>query len=473
MEVTMTYVKPIAIILAVICFASVVPVSGQQSSETGAELSVIPIGRIPLITPNKETFVSLRYTDNFGMNWTRLQYFYGNTGVRALMSFVVTRVIWPIIHPTWKPFLGYTSVKFAAEVVGNPPGWTVSINPSTIPQSTDGTTADLQLSVFLNDLTAENTVTIRVSATRILKDGKTEYGTSYFEIPVRPAKLNYVDIKPDASVKEVSPDSMVTFQIDITNRGYFVDTFAAKVRSDNEVKGTLSQQSFVLQPGETRQVTLRVMTTDLFFDPGTTHTLDIEAYSLNYPQNIFTGSVQVRTRGMYISPLVLFGMVMMLLIFVVVFLIFYYVVGKRNQNLYGVKPDKPWTIPEERQYLEELKVKDKKEYQKVLQMMDEEYQSAILWYNDYCRTIKQERCGIPQKASEEQNHEKKAVARLFKRKGKKPEELPVEKPTRQQSKEIPQFTEVVDAEPLEVQRQKEKTLRKIQHEQKKQQRKFK
>ena len=453
---------------------TVAGVSSQQST-SDAELSVIPIGAMPLIPPNKETIIPLKYTDNFGMNWTTLQYFKGSTGLGAIRSFITTRIIWPIIHPTWKPFLGYTRVEFSAEIVGNPGGWIASVNPTTIPQSTDGTKADLSLKVFVNDLNAANTVIVRISATRFLKDNS-EYGISYFDIPVRSEKLNYIDIKPDIGSKEVRPDSMTTFQIDITNLGYFIDAFAAKVTSDKTVKGVLSEQSFVLQPGETHRVTLQVLTADNVFDPGTTHTITINAYSLKNPEKQFTGQVQVITKGFYFSALTISAIGVTLLIILCFFLIIYYFFIRKY--IHTGKPDKPWNIPEERAYLEELKKTDKAEYERVLKMMDEEYQSAMLWYKDYCQAMKHERTSTPE--------EKKSVyLKLFKKlkrektlEEKKTEEQSVWQPEEKQKPtepvcEIPEFIPVeekpVDRQPLvEADENKLKTLLKIRRAQEKQ-----
>lgn len=450
-----------------------------QESAGDAELSVLPIGAMPMIPPNKETIIPLKYTDNFGMNWTTLQYFKGSTGLGVIRSFITTRIIWPIIHPTWKPFLGYTRVEFGAEIVGNPNGWIASVNPTTIPQSTDGTKADLSLKVYVNDLNAANTVTVRISATRFLKDNS-EYGISYFDIPVRSEKLNYIDIKPDIGTKEVRPDSMTTFQIDITNLGYFIDNFAAKVSSDKTVKGVLSEQSFVLQPGETRRVTLQILTADNIFDPGTTHTITINAYSLKNPEKQFTGQVQVITKGFYFSALTISAIGVTLCIILIFFLIIYYFIIRKYIHI--GKPDKPWNIPEERAYLEELKKTDKAEYERVLKMMDEEYQSAMLWYEDYCQAMKQEQKSKPTEKG------KRVFPRLFKKstirepeevlQQQKPVEQSVEQPkeTRkplETTNEIPEMIPVeekpVDQQPLvEADENKLKALLKIKRDQEKQ-----
>ena len=380
---------------------------GQQESESGAELSILPVNnKIPPIIPDEDNFIELEYVDRMGINWTVLSRFtwifasdeYKDSIMGKLVSFWTVRIWWPNFrHRDWKPFLGYTSVRLETEIIGDPKGWTASIYPNTIPQSTNGTTADIKLRVNVDELAAENTVTIKIKATRYLKDNS-PYGSSYFSIPVKSEKLNYLDVKPIDTVKEVPPDSIVNFEIEVTNLGYFIDTFVATVESDDDVTGLLSDQSFVLNPRETRTVTLYVYTQDTFFDPGTTHTLNISAYSLKYPDNKYFAQVQVTTRGFYFSPLLIFSMALVIIILIMIYVVFFYVKEKRDRELFG-KPTKPWTLPEEKRYLDKLKEKDKEEYDKVLHMMKDEYQSALLWFEDYRNSMKQDEKGRKQKES--------------------------------------------------------------------------
>ena len=351
----------------------------ETESEMGAELSILPaISQIPQITPNEKNTIPLVYTDNFGMNWTQLQYIYGSEGIGKALSFFTTRVWWPIIHPTWRPLLGYTRVVFDAEIIGNPSGWSASITPTTVSKSTDGTTADLNLEVFVNDLAANNTVTVRIAATRFSKVGE-KLGTSYFEIPLRSENLEYFDIKPLEQFSTVSPDSIVYYQIEVTNLGYYVDTFAAEITSDNETKAILTEQSMVLNPGETRIVTLQIMTPDDIFDVGTIHTINITGYSVENPEFKTYAQVQVKTQGFYFSPLLGFALVILLLISGILFVLYRFIYEKRERELFG-KPVKPWLIPEEQKYLEKLKKGDPEKHDEVFNMMKNEYQSALDWY---------------------------------------------------------------------------------------------
>jgi len=426
---------------------TILNVSAQSNQESSAEISILPVGQIPLVQPNKQATINLSYLDSFGMNWTKLQNFLGDTGFRKIASFILTRIIWPIIHPAWKPLLGYTSVILKAEVLGNPNGWVASISPNTIGQSTDGTRAALTLKVFVTNAAVDNLVTVRVSATRYAKDGSL-YGTSNFDIPVRSAKLNHLQIIPDQNSKEVAPDSIVQFTVSITNQGYFVDVFAVKTNSTDSLNAVLSESSFVLQPGATEQVTLWVATPETFFDPGTAHTINISAYSLKYPQTVFVGGVTVVTRGFYVSPLTAFIIGIVIIIILFVYFVFFYLRARRERNVYG-KPEKPWKLPEEQQHLRELKRENNEAYEQERLMMEDEYKSAMLYYKDYRQSLKAK---PTEPTPEKKEKPKKPLPTLFKKS---------EKPPKVEEKKVEAIVPAED-------KTKEKALAKIQREQAKQ-----
>ena len=269
-------------------------VTAQSDLEAGAELTITPIGSTPLIEPNKQAMINLTFRDNIGFNYT-----YASS---TPIGFLRTHVFWLIVHPKWKPFLGYSSVTFSTSIVGNTPGWVASISPTTIAKSTDGTGATLHLTVVVTNLTAANTATIRVSATRYSKDGSL-YGTSDFDILVRSVKFNFLSITPDINSREVAPSAITTFTFSVKNLGYFEDTFAVKANSsDSSIIGVLSESSFVLYPNQMKQVTLWVMTPEALFDPGTPHTLNVSVYSLKYNE-IFHWSGDYRNqRSLYFIP---------------------------------------------------------------------------------------------------------------------------------------------------------------------------
>jgi hypothetical protein len=221
---------------------------------------------------------------------------------------------------------------------------------------------------------------------------------------MRSETLSYIFITPIDTIKEVSPHSIVTYQIDITNKGYFTEIISTEITSpDYGISGILSEQGLIINPNDTRRVTLSISTPEIFFDPGTSHIVNISAYSTRNPEQKFHGEVQVRTKGLYFSPLIFVVLAIIIFMIIIVFVIMFLISQKTNKKFFSnlgkifeikgketiVKPDKPWLIPEEKKYLEKLKKKDIDEYKKTRQMMEDEYKSAILWYENYRSILKE------------------------------------------------------------------------------------
>lgn len=371
------------ILSQVIC--SYLVIAENEGGETGAELAILPADKqIPQIIPNRKNVIPLNYTDYYGLNWTMLSGM-EDSGLKKVIKVFQTRIYWPLIHPTWIPLLGYTSVVLDVEIIGNPQGWHASVTPTTVPLSTNGTKKELNLEVWVNDLAAENTVTVRIYATRFDKSGN-QVGVSYFEIPLRSDNLEYFQVKPIEQFKKVTPDSMAYFQVEITNLGYYVDTFGAKIITDNDTRAIFTEQSVVLNPSETKIVTLQVMTPDVIFDPGTIHTINITGYSIKYPEFVTYSQVQVKTQGFFFHPLLAFSLIVVIIFIFIVYTFFKIMFDKRDRLIYG-KPTKPWSVPVEHDYLQELKKKDKVQYSEVLSMMQDEYKSALLWYKSYKEAV--------------------------------------------------------------------------------------
>ena len=123
---------------------------------------------------------------------------------------------------------------------------------------------------------------------------------------------------------------------------------------------------------------LKVFTPSVFMDFGTPRKIDIYAYSYETNATIPLGSITVVTQGIYISPLTLIIIIPIIIILLIIYLLYRYLERKEQEE--SGKPVKPWLIPEEKKYLQELKKKDHKEYHKTISMMRQEYQSALLWY---------------------------------------------------------------------------------------------
>ena len=114
----------------------------------------------------------------------------------------------------------------------------------------------------------------------------------------------------------------------------------------------------VLDPYETQNVRIDVLTKENFFDLGTPNLINIYATSNSDPNPQPIGSFVVVTKGFYFSPLIGIILIPIILIIVIIFLFWFFIKERRDIERFG-KPEKPWNIPEEKAYLLDLKKDDK------------------------------------------------------------------------------------------------------------------
>ena len=454
--------------------AATVPVFAQQL-EPAEVIGVIdaPDNKIPSIKTADWTTINITIQDVFGIRWGSLSQ---NLPIRA-------KYIWPIIHPSWRPFLGFTSLELTPEIVeGDPRGWYAEVTPTAIPQADNGKEYIVTLRVKTDDIAVDYAVVIGIKVTRLNVYGS-PFGESYIYIPVKASSLNNIKIMSQGvTSKDIAPHSYGYFDVAIQNLGYYRDMFKLNFVTDNDIIVEASQQLFVLTPGDSQTVRINVLTPEKFYDIGTPNTIRIYATSSTDQNPVLIGTLVVVTKGVYITQFATIILVPIIIIAFLIFIFFFYIRKRRNSERYG-KPDKPWNIPEERAYLEELKKTDKAEYEHVLKMMDEEYQSAMLWYKDYCQAMKHGRTSTPEE-------KKRVYLKLFKKlkrrektvEEKKSEEKSVWQPKEIQKPaepvcEIPEMIPVeekpVDQQPLvEADENKLKALLKIRRAQDKQRKRF-
>jgi len=105
-------------------------------------------------------------------------------------------------------------------------------------------------------------------------------------------------------------------------------------------------------------------------------------------------------------------------------------------------------------------------------MMQDEYQSALLWHEDYVNSIKKESRKKQKKektVEKPKKKEKSIFARIFKRSEKKKEEKAVEKePTEEKPDIVKDQYKAIDQKNDEAERKKIRTLLKIKRQQEKQ-----
>ncbi|MFO8077593.1 MAG: hypothetical protein R6U21_02980 [Thermoplasmatota archaeon] len=217
--------------------------------------------------------------------------------------------------------------------------------------------------------------------------GQVDIGTPTVSLLVKVKPYHEVIIEVP-ELLELQPNQIETLPIDITNLGNYKDIISFRIISEHEGIILSDPIDTTLQPGETKQTLLGIGVDPTLIDTGTIHEVEIKAYSLNNPNETLTSrTVLLETRGFYVSEGNMAGFIapFLLLVLLIIFILF-----RRKKNIEKIarKPEKPWILPQEKKYLEKLKEKDKEQYQKMMQQMKDEYQSALLWYNHYVKAIK-------------------------------------------------------------------------------------
>ncbi len=463
------------LLLALLVFSLFTSVqAAEEDTESAAEVNAYIVGDIPSINISDWTPITIHVTDAFGIDWDRL---------KSTIPEWYMRLIWPFNPSFPQPverFLGHTSIRFDPEIIeGDSNGWFMRVIPSTVIDSNSGDVHTIVLEAKTDDSAVDYTVVIGVKCTRIDTLGG-EIGSSYIYIPVKASPTNYVEMRTSVTTKNAGLKQMVYFDVQITNNGYYRDVFELDLQEENGLMGLANEQIIVMDPGETKQVTIGVLTPEKVFDPGTPNKINVYVSSIGDPSKTFVGSLVIITQGMYISPIV--GLIAAPIIILLLFIFFiYYMLRVRKQQKLFVKPEKPWTIPEERTYLTELKEKDPKKYEEVLQMMKQEYQSALLWYESYKQEITRkpvvQKKQQPSKNNETLNRFSNDKKEKTKQPQKKKEEqtqpiIPVEK-QEEQPDIIKQQYKAIDKKQLLMQQKKQKAMDKIHKQQEKQNKKRK
>ena len=387
--------------------------------------------KIPSIKTAEWTTINLTILDGYGIPWETL----------STKFPILSRYIWPVVMPSWKDFLGYSALRFEPEIVeGDPRGWYTKITPSAIATADQGKIYNLKLEVKTDDVAVDYAVVVGVKVTRIAPSGE-DIGVSYVNIPVKASSLNNLKMTAGFTTKETSPRSHVTIDISLTNRGYYRDMFSLKFVEESGATIFASQQVIVLDPEETQQVRIDVLTPEKFFDLGTPNIINIYATSISDPNPAPIGSFVIVTKGFYFSPLIGIVLIPIILIIVIIFIFWFFIKERRDIERFG-KPEKPWKIPEEKANLLDLKQDDKKAYQQERQMMKDEYKSSMLWYKDYRQEMKQE--SIEKESAQKETLGKK-LSSLFKKsettsvqkeKPKKKSSIPLKKSVEKPKKEV-------------------------------------
>lgn len=220
---------------------------------------------------------------------------------------------------------------------------------------------------------------------------------STVEILVRVNRYHQARIDPPLP-QEIEPYEVKSIPITITNLGSHIDTFNFKVKTSDKNMVVTPPPVITLMPGEEAQALVGVAAPKNFLAIGSTSSILVEAFSVSDPNSVFSNTIILSTVGIHATGGPTYNFISLLITLFIFAAILFYFIRKRREKI-SRKPDKPWNIPEEKQYLEKLNEKDKKKYNETLKMMEDEYESSMLWYKYYCDATLRKR-KIPRKKIE-------------------------------------------------------------------------
>ncbi|MEA2055827.1 MAG: hypothetical protein U9O49_03225, partial [Candidatus Thermoplasmatota archaeon] len=181
-----------------------------------------------------------------------------------------------------------------------------------------------------------------------------EESVMFVDLVLRVDRFHLAEITPPQQI-EIEPNQLTYVPIEIKNLGSHIDTFSFMINTsiDNELVVS-PPDSITLEPGEVGHTSIGIASPLSFRDPGTAHSIHIEAYSTYEPDKIFDNTLVIVTRGMYVSEMNAFYSAFFGIIILLGVVIFFYRRRKILQKL-CIKPDEPWKLEKEKKYLYRLK----------------------------------------------------------------------------------------------------------------------
>lgn len=386
------------VIVSFVMLLFVIPQVSAESSFSPADVNVYVLGDIPTVDIDNWTAVNFRLIDRWGLNWTYFKTKFGfeldlseNKTIRdRFHNFIqylhrrFTYRLWSVMFKfEIQRVLGYTSFLLTPMVIGeNIKGWQVKIEPSILLESATGFKHNFTLYVKVDDSVMDYSVTVAINITRLDTLGD-PWGYSWIYLPLKVIPQSYLSVSRLEQIIETTPKSITAVSFYLTNEGYYRNVFYLKTNTSTEsLYSSVHQQATVIEPGETKKVTLSLITPEKVIDFGTPYIIDVyAAHSLN-SSFIHIGSLTVITKGFYFSIRTILWICFTILIVLLASSIIVWYYNRWRRIFFGL-PEKPWKIAEEKQLLRQLRKRDKKHYRKIKSMMKQEYQSALDWYQSF------------------------------------------------------------------------------------------
>jgi len=290
-------------------------------------------GELPSIKVDKWSSINITIVDVFSMNWTLFKGKFFNWN--EPLKYIYNKVIWSFLFSRGldrplNSFLGYTSLSFSPEVISsNPKGWYVKINPNVIVNTTTGKKSYINLDIKIDEAPVDYSVIIRINCTRLDTFGL-PYGYSYINIPFKAHPAHYITMELDEKIGYAGLNNLTNFQVNLTNNGYYKDTFFFNLNYSKDIICNADNQVLVLESGETKPITINILTPEKIIDFGTPYQIDISTYSIGDSSNKLIGTYTLITQGVYFSKL--FLIYLYPIIITIIFILIYIGLKKRKIN---------------------------------------------------------------------------------------------------------------------------------------------
>lgn len=316
-------------------------------------------------------------------------------------------------------------------------------------------------------------------------------GTKSCQVFVKVKPYRYAELYVPNSL-QMGLNDVRNVQLQVENRGSHIERFGFRLNNNGSDSLFVTPPApITLSPGKTGTVNIGLMTGLQVYDRGTLHKIKIEVYPVDQPNvTVAVNEFGVLTQGVALQGIFTFKYSWHLFFVGIIVIIcgaIYLFMRRLKLTEICKKPPKPWTLPEEKEYLDKLlKEKKTEEHEKTLKMMKEEYDSALLWYESYREfLIKEKRkegklkkltgsiaakfSDISKKAEKKRVEKKKKVEKPEKKESDVKQKIIKVKPEETKKDEK---KEIVDKILEREKRKREKALQKIKNKQEKQKRKL-
>lgn len=284
--------------------------------------------------------------------------------------------------------------------------WNLAPAPPFIAQSLRGETYDgvitIQSLPCNRVLTA--TATLRIVMTGYQEDPnlRVEKEENFTAI-VYPSPALQLEIlyespeRPGAPIAPVGPNRLTTITVNVTNTDLYIQKVIVQLlvspgpNIDPAQVPVIGNGPYVLQPGESKQVNLTILTprlTTWYYAVPMVYT--VLAYNAQQPSVRISVDGVVVINGFYFSESLLIMIPILLLLIILLTLALLAAKRYYDENILG-KPIPPWRIPEEARALDGLRKTDPRSFYITRYfLMVEEYESALNWFYSYKARTKRE-----------------------------------------------------------------------------------